>query len=53
MPNCFHLHNESMNRTTYLGEFEHMVLLAVLRRKDEAYGISIRDELDAALVHGS
>ena len=36
-----------MNRTTYLGEFEHMVLLAVLRRKDEAYGISIRDELDA------
>ena len=36
-----------MNKTTYLGEFEHMVLLAVLRRKDEAYGMSIRDELDA------
>ncbi len=36
-----------MNKTTYLGELEHMVLLAVLRRKDEAYGISIRDELDA------
>ncbi len=36
-----------MNKTTYLGEFEYMVLLAVLRRKDDAYGISIRDELDA------
>jgi len=36
-----------MNRKTYLGEFEHMVLLAALRCKDEAYGISIRDELDA------
>ena len=36
-----------MNKTTYLGEFEHMVLLAILRLKDDAYGMSIRDELDA------
>ena len=43
----FHLHNERMNKTTYIGEFEHMVLLAILRLKDDAYGTSIRDELDA------
>jgi DNA-binding PadR family transcriptional regulator len=36
-----------MNKTTYLGEFEHMVLLAILRLGDKAYGMSIRDELDA------
>ena len=42
-----------MNKTTYLGEFEHMVLLAVLRRKDEAYGISIRDELDATAMRSA
>ena len=36
-----------MNKTTYVGEFEHMVLLAILRLKDDAYGMSIRDELDA------
>ena len=36
-----------MNKTTYLGEFEHMILLAILRLGDEAYGMSIRDELEA------
>lgn len=35
-----------MNKTTYLGEFEHMVLLAILRLGDDAYGMSIRDELE-------
>ena len=35
-----------MNKTTYLGEFEHMILLAILRLGDEAYGMSIRDELE-------
>ena len=35
-----------MNKTTYLGEFEHMVLLTILRLGDDAYGISIRKELD-------
>jgi len=36
-----------MNKTTYLGELEHMVLLVILRLGEEAYGISIRDELEA------
>ena len=36
-----------MNKTTYLGEFEHMILLAILRLGDDAYGMSIRDELEA------
>lgn len=35
-----------MNKTTYLGEFEHMILLAILRLGDEAYGMSVRDELE-------
>ena len=35
-----------MNKTTYLGEFEHMILLAILRLGDQAYGMSIRDELE-------
>ena len=36
-----------MNKTTYLGELEHMILLAVLRLEEDAYGMSIRDELAA------
>ncbi len=28
-----------------LGEFEHIVLLAILRLGDEAYGVTIRNEL--------
>jgi PadR family transcriptional regulator PadR len=28
-----------------IGEFEQMILLAVLQRKDDAYGIAIHDEL--------
>jgi PadR family transcriptional regulator, regulatory protein PadR len=31
----------------YLGEFEHIVLLAVLRLGDEAYGASVRREIEA------
>lgn len=31
----------------YLGEFEQMVLLSVLRLGEGAYGLSIGDELDA------
>jgi len=34
-----------MNRTTYLGELEQMILLTVLRLRDGAYGRSIRDEM--------
>lgn len=29
-----------------LGEFEHLIMLAVLRLSDEAYGVSIIDELE-------
>ncbi len=36
-----------MNRRTYLGEFEHLVLLAVLTLGDEAHGTAIREELAA------
>jgi DNA-binding PadR family transcriptional regulator len=31
----------------YLGEFEQVVLLAILRVKDEAYAIPIREEIEA------
>lgn len=31
----------------YLGEFEQMVLLSIMRLGDRAYGLAIRDELDA------
>jgi len=34
-----------MNRTTYLGELEHLVLLAVLGLKEEAQGRAIRAAL--------
>ncbi len=31
-----------MNKKQYLGEFEHIVLLAILALKDDAYGVTIR-----------
>lgn len=31
----------------YLGEFEQLVLLAILRLRDEAYAIPIREEIEA------
>ncbi len=34
---------------SYLGEFEQMVLLAVLRLGDEAYGMSIIEELEHSI----
>src|SRR5215831_6388519 len=30
----------------YLGEFEHIVLLAVLRLDDQAYGVTVRREIE-------
>ena len=30
----------------YLGEFEQLVLLALLQLKDEAYGVTIRQEIE-------
>lgn len=34
-----------MNKSTYLGELEHLIILVVLGQGDESYGMSIRDEL--------
>ena len=31
----------------YLGEFEQMVLLSIMRLGDKAYGLAIKDELEA------
>ena len=36
-----------MKRKSYLGELEHMILLAILRLGDDAYGRSIREELES------
>ena len=36
-----------MSRPAYLGEFEHIVLLAVLRLGDTAYGVTVRQEIEA------
>ncbi|MGC2743642.1 MAG: helix-turn-helix transcriptional regulator [Candidatus Angelobacter sp.] len=30
----------------YLGEFEHMVVLALLRLQDQAYGVTVRQEIE-------
>jgi len=30
----------------YLGEFEHVVMLALLRLEDRAYGVSVRHEIE-------
>jgi DNA-binding PadR family transcriptional regulator len=35
-----------MNRQTFLGEFEMLVLLAVLRLKGDAYGVTILREIE-------
>lgn len=36
-----------MANRDYLGEFEHIVLLAVLRLDEQAYGVAIRREIEA------
>jgi DNA-binding PadR family transcriptional regulator len=35
-----------MKNRDYLGEFEHIVLLAVLRLDEQAYGVTIRREIE-------
>ena len=35
-----------MGRGDYLGEFEQVVLLAVARLEDEAYGMRVREEIE-------
>lgn len=32
-------------KNSYLGEFEQLIMLGILRLKDEAYGMTIRQEL--------
>ena len=34
------------NKVTYLGELEQMLLWTVLRLRDGAYGMAVRDELE-------
>jgi len=36
-----------MNKITYLGELEQMILWSVLRLDDGAYGLAVRDQLEA------
>ena len=36
-----------MTRREYLGEFEQLVLLAVMRLGPESYGVTIREEIEA------
>ncbi|HXW91686.1 MAG TPA: PadR family transcriptional regulator [Terriglobales bacterium] len=34
-----------MSSRDYLGEFEHLIVLAVLRLADQAYGVTVRQEI--------
>jgi PadR family transcriptional regulator PadR len=36
-----------MSGRDYLGEFEHMIVLALLRLGDDAYGVTVRQEIEA------
>jgi PadR family transcriptional regulator PadR len=36
-----------MSRADYLGAFEHLVLLALMRLDDQAYGVTVRREIRA------
>src|SRR5260370_2836374 len=38
-----------MSRRDYLGEFEHIVVLALLRLSDRAYGVTVRQEIEVRL----
>lgn len=42
--------SRGMARGDFLGDFEHLILLAVLRCGDEGYGLAIRDEIVARTV---
>jgi PadR family transcriptional regulator PadR len=33
------------NKESYLGEFEHITLLTIMRLKDEAYGVKVREQI--------
>jgi PadR family transcriptional regulator PadR len=36
-----------MRDRDYLGEFEHIIVLAILRLKDLAYGVTVRQEIES------
>jgi PadR family transcriptional regulator PadR len=36
-----------MSSRDYLGEFEHIVILALLRLADRAYGVTVRQEIES------
>jgi PadR family transcriptional regulator PadR len=38
-----------MSDRDYLGEFEHIVVLALLRLSDRAYGVTVRREIEARI----
>src|SRR5882762_4636009 len=42
---CQHLNFMAMTDVSTLGEFEQVVLLAILRLADEAYAVTVRDEI--------
>jgi DNA-binding PadR family transcriptional regulator len=35
-----------MSGRDYLGEFEHIIMLALLRLEDRAYGVTVRQEIE-------
>jgi DNA-binding PadR family transcriptional regulator len=38
-----------MSGRDYLGEFEHIVVLALLRLSDRAYGVTVRQEIEVRI----
>jgi DNA-binding PadR family transcriptional regulator len=38
-----------MSDRNYLGEFEHIVVLALLRLADQAYGVTVRQEIEVRI----
>lgn len=36
-----------MSTRDYVGEFEHIIILALLRLNDRAYGVTVRHEIEA------
>ena len=42
---CQHLERMAVSDVVNLGEFEHMVLLAIMRLGDDAYAVPVREEI--------
>jgi PadR family transcriptional regulator PadR len=38
-----------MSGRDYLGEFEHIIVLALLRLEDQAYGVTVRQEIEVRI----